>query len=385
MKMDLSYMSSKIKILHLASFNGNIGDNASHIGLYNILDNIINDYVVDKLEIRRLYKNYKLEDKLKFDINFVNHINTYDYFIIGGGGFLDYWIEDSKTGTTIDVDLKVFSKIVIKTLITSVGSIPHKKIPEGNIPKFKKFLDLLLNKENIKVLFRNDGSVDNLNELFKNEYKGKLIEILDNGFFYNSKLNFKITDNDYISINITIDQLLMNNKKVGSLNKENFNENIIKYIKNILDNTDLSIVFIPHIYKDIEAFMYIIKKIDDYHIRTRLIIAPYTQGENGCNLLYSIYKNSELIIGMRLHSNICNLAMSKKVIPLAALDRVINLYNNIGLKNNLIDITDENFYKILINKTNYYLSNNFEESFLNNKKIETMEIYKKYFKYDNKK
>lgn len=385
MKMVSNYMSSKIKILHLASFNGNIGDNASHIGLSKILYNIIDDYSIDKLEIRRLYKNYSLEDKLNFDIEFVNYINKYDYFIIGGGGFLDYWIEDSKTGTTIDVDLEIFSKITTKILITSVGSIPHKKIPEGNIEKFKKFLDFLLNKENIKVLFRNDGSVDNLNELFNNKYKEKLIEILDNGFFYENHLDFKITEKKYISINTTIDQLLMNNKKIGFINKENFNKNIIKYIRYILDNTNLSIVFIPHIYKDIEAFMDIIKNINDYQIRTRLIIAPYIQGDAGCNLLFSIYKKSELIIGMRLHSNVCNLAMNKKIIPIASLDRVINLYNSIGLKDNLINITDKNFYNDLINKTNYYLSNNFEESFLNKKKIETMEIYKKYFKYDNKK
>tara|TARA_B100000989_G_C19449332_1_gene431017 strand:+ start:778 stop:924 length:147 start_codon:yes stop_codon:yes gene_type:complete len=39
-----------MKVLHLASFSGNIGDNASHYGLYKILDELIKIS-----EIKRMY------------------------------------------------------------------------------------------------------------------------------------------------------------------------------------------------------------------------------------------------------------------------------------------------------------------------------------------
>ncbi len=42
-----------MKILHIASFQGNIGDNASHIGFYNILDSIVKNYKVEKLGLLR--------------------------------------------------------------------------------------------------------------------------------------------------------------------------------------------------------------------------------------------------------------------------------------------------------------------------------------------
>ena len=47
-----------MKILHLASFNGNVGDNASHMGLYNFLNDINPDCNFDQIEIRKFYKNY---------------------------------------------------------------------------------------------------------------------------------------------------------------------------------------------------------------------------------------------------------------------------------------------------------------------------------------
>lgn len=58
-----------MKILHLASHTGNIGDNISHIGLHNILNQILgNDYTMDNLEIRKSYNIYKNEFKrLGFD------------------------------------------------------------------------------------------------------------------------------------------------------------------------------------------------------------------------------------------------------------------------------------------------------------------------------
>lgn len=76
------------KILHVASFVGNIGDNASHMGLHNILKSIVKiPFTIDEMEIRRFYKNYNLPDKMMFDSQFVHLANCYDLLIIGGGWF----------------------------------------------------------------------------------------------------------------------------------------------------------------------------------------------------------------------------------------------------------------------------------------------------------
>ena len=81
---------SKFKILHVASFIGNIGDNASHCGFYSILHSVMGGNAsIEQQEIRKFYKNYHDADKLSFDLDFVDYANRFGLLIIGGVGFLD--------------------------------------------------------------------------------------------------------------------------------------------------------------------------------------------------------------------------------------------------------------------------------------------------------
>ena len=75
-----------IKIFHVASFTGNIGDNASHLGLYNVLKTVLGDRLdIEQVEIRRFYKKYSLADKMNFDLEFTQKANAKDLLIFGGG------------------------------------------------------------------------------------------------------------------------------------------------------------------------------------------------------------------------------------------------------------------------------------------------------------
>ena len=44
-----------LKFLHVASFKGNIGDNANHLGLYDRLRESIGEFEVHEFEIRRTF------------------------------------------------------------------------------------------------------------------------------------------------------------------------------------------------------------------------------------------------------------------------------------------------------------------------------------------
>src|SRR5690606_42120989 len=93
-----------MKVLHIASFRGNIGDNLSHLGFAKILEslNVIAEIV--RVAIRKSYKNYDGVDKCFFDRKFIDTMNRYDLVVIGGGGFSDFWIEGIVRGTTIDLN-----------------------------------------------------------------------------------------------------------------------------------------------------------------------------------------------------------------------------------------------------------------------------------------
>ena len=329
----------KIKILHVASYTGNIGDNASHIGLTNILHRILeDDFEIERLEIRRFYKSYSLPDKLSFDKDFVEYANKKDLLIVGGGGFFDYWVPNSRTGTTIDISEEALSKLSVPSLFVSVGSMPHQLVPEGNIDKFHRFLQQLSNKKNVRVAVRNDGSKQEIHRLFAGEFDGWINEILDNAFFYepNPAVSCLVSPQPYIAVNTTLDQLSMHNKIIGKIDYESFKKEFAYLLQRIIDQTDYNIVFVPHIFKDLQAFREILQGINDFYIRSRVIVAPYVQGEYGCNLLMSVYNNASTVVGMRFHANVCPVAMGKKVIGLAALDRIIHMYNSIGKGDDVI-------------------------------------------------
>lgn len=375
----------KKRILHLASFMGNIGDNASHLGLNNILNTIFDSFPkIKRLEIRRFYKNYQLPDKLFFDDNFVNMTNNYDLIIIGGGGFLDYWIENSKTGTTLDISENIFLKIKTPILISSVGSHPHQDIPDGNIEKFEKFLNLILNKDNVSLALRNDGSKVVINNLFGTKYNELIPEVLDNAFFFKPEsIGFLISDKKYILLNIAMDQVQMKNMVVGTVNYNFYLFELLKFIKKVIAESDLNIVFAPHIFSDYLAIQELLSGLNNFHIRKRIIISPYVQGDFGCNLIFNLYRKAEFIIGMRFHANVCSMAMEKKSLGLAALDRVAYLYENMGNEDSLVLLNEPFSEKLFSGLLNYMQNpvNKIEQSMiLNDKKEFSLNTYKSMFK-----
>lgn len=331
---------SSIRILHVASFAGNIGDNASHIGFTKILGRFFPKISEERLEIRRFYMNYCLPDKLYFDESFVRMANTFDLLVIGGGGFLDYWVPNSATGTTIDMSRDIFDKLKVPTLMCSIGCIPHREVPDGNEEKFKSFLTQALSKKNVRILLRNDGSKEVLDNIAISGEFDSISTILDNGFFFdiNDENHFDILNDKYIAINSTLDQLEMNSHLNGQVDKELISKELGEFILSIIEKTDYHIVMVPHIYADIKAFQILLKDINDFCIRTRIHIAPYTHGDYGCRLLFSIYKNADYCVGMRFHANVCNLAMNKPVSGLAVLDRIKHVHDYVGNSNSVVDV-----------------------------------------------
>src|SRR5690606_25206832 len=257
-----------MNILHMASFKGNVGDNASHLGFYSILNDIGIKFSVDKIEIRKLYKNYKGSDRINFDVDFINKINSYDLCVIGGGGFLDYWVPDSKTGTTIDVDPDLVSLINIPTIFTSIGSNPHKKIPEGNIEKFKFFLDKIKCNEKIRIFLRNDGSMESIKRDLGEEFLCGITEILDHGFFYNQKLEFpRIVENEYVAINITEDQIHMQSNLRAHLGDFDYWGELKSIVEYCISIKKYDVVFVPHISSDLKAIGKLLDMLDDTMVR----------------------------------------------------------------------------------------------------------------------
>lgn len=376
-----------MNILHLASFRGNIGDNASHQGLVEILGPFFGSYNVTRLEIRKFYNNYTDHDKGRFDQDFVSHANKFDLFIVGGGGFLDCCIPGSPTGATFALPPELVGKLTVPTLLTSIGAAPRETIPEGNLAKFRNFIDRSLENPFIRIAVRNDGSASFLRENLGSSYLEVIPEILDNGFFYQStELSDLPVGPGFAAINIASDQIRTARTSNRLIAFPDYYTELRKALGCILDH-GLDLVLIPHIHSDLQEISAVLATLGDSIVRDRVTVAPCIQGDAGAKYLFSLYQKSRLVIGTRFHANVCSLAMGRPTIGLAALDRVRYMFGHVGMDNRCIDLNEPFSAPLtkLINSelTEHLGSASGRSQIIDSKRKETLATYKMLFSHLN--
>ncbi|CAH6896922.1 Polysaccharide pyruvyl transferase family protein [Vibrio chagasii] len=366
-----------MKILHIAAFDGNVGDNASHLGFERILAMLLNNYHVDRIEIRKAYKNYTENDKLRFDDSFANLANSYDLVVFGGGGFLDYWVEGSSNGTTIDIGIDVLEKINTKILITSVGSNPHRKVPKENYNKFRTFLDYVRKSDRIKIALRNDGSIESIKRDIGTDYVSFLEEILDHGYFYKpEKLYTLPIEGKYVAINITDDQLSMQG---GLTDERDWYYQELETVLTWLGNNQYKAVLIPHIHQDVEAIGNLMSRLPSSLIRNHTVVAPCIQSDEGADLIFSLYKNAHFTIASRYHANVCSLKFGTPTIGLSPLERIEYTHNQLTSSKTNVPIFKGFSQKIINLIESYDFDSMKVKDNLESLKLKTINFYKLYF------
>lgn len=340
-----------LKILHIASFTGNIGDNASHNGLYFLLKKYlkVSTLKIDELEIRKAYKNYIYDDKLLWDNNFIKNVNQHDLTVIGGGNFFAPWIEDSKTGTMFDLSKEQILQIKKPLIFYSIGFDPYyADYTTNTLKKFEEFIDNLSLNPNILIAVRNDGSLEHIEELINKNTAKKIFEVPDSGFFIKPlKSELKnFCKEKYIAINLAVD-LLEKRFKDSEINYEEYLQELKIWILDIhIKYKNIKFIFIPHIYSDYYAITDLFRLLPDKLIRENIMVSPYLEGKDS-EKVFDIYFNAKLVIGNRFHTNVCSISQSVPTIGLVTYRKLKDLYKKLDLTEFYVDANKQNFNKKL--------------------------------------
>ncbi|MCM3389083.1 polysaccharide pyruvyl transferase family protein [Ureibacillus chungkukjangi] len=318
-----------MKVLHLASFSGNIGDVANHESFYKCFkDLFIEDLAIEKIEIRDFY--YSI-NKRRFDEEFVEYLNTFDLFIFGGGNFFELCWDYSDTGTTFNISNNLLRKIKVPILINGIGIDDFKGTTNENIEKFRSFLNTLLNYSNVLFTVRNDGSY----EIFKKyypEYVEKIAEIPDFGFFvsdvYEMKSYKPILKNKSIGINIAKD---MEEFRYTNVSYEEFLRGMAQLIEYILNTTNYHVMLFPHILSDYEVILNVNEYVNHPDKRIRLSISGLVQEKE--LETFKLYKECDFIFATRFHSNICAISLNIPTFGIITYPKHGIVYEKIKLSN----------------------------------------------------
>mgnify|MGYP003706050239 CR=1 FL=1 len=341
------------KILHFASFIGNIGDNANHNGLYKTLFSKLEgiDFNITKEEIREYFWNHK-----NFDDKLINLFNQFDLVIIGGGNFFELWVENSRTGTSIDIPIEFLKKINPPILFFSLGFDIHQGYSSENKLKFSKFLDFLISKKKYLVSFRNDGALDNLNLLYGSRYNSSIKIIPDSGIVLNLE-DLNQNPNSWIRKNTLGINL------AGDMINLRYNDNYDKalrvyseFLKWIIEKYDYNIIFFPHIYSDYKITFDVLNLLPDSFKRKKIQIAPLASDNDGMKEIFSLYNQCKIIVANRFHSNLCSIALGKPTIGIINYPQIENFYKEIGLSHYNVKINENNALeniKSIFSEVNY--------------------------------
>lgn len=348
-----------MRVLHLASFVGNIGDIANHEGLYYELKSIFQqDLIIDKLEMRLFYKNLQ---KRKFDNEFAELVNEYDLLIIGGGNFFELCWEYSATGTTFDISEKILNLIKTPILINAIGIDLDKGYSESTIEKFRLFLSNIFSINKVFFTIRNDGSKEVVRTFFK-EFEDKIYVVPDYGFFIKEALfkeQYELENKiNYIGLNLAVDMYSIRFKY------REYNEFIIEManiVNEILDNYDVNIYLFAHIQSDYIAIVDILKHIKNYYVRSRVSISSLVVGNE--LETFRRYNECKIILGMRNHSTICSIGLGIPSFGMTSYKKPEYIYNELNLNNRYLNISNANFFeKVLAEVKNVLGNENYAES-----------------------
>ena len=184
----------------------------------------------------------------------------------------------------------------------------------------------------------------------------------------------------YVCINLATDQLELRKQDDNKIYIEKLLINITEIIEYLILKMKYEVIFIPHTPQDLK----IISKVFEYkkisRLRANISVAPLFYTETGLNIVYNLYKNSEINICSRFHSNIISIVTRNNfTVGFSILKRIYYLFKSIKNESNVIDVHNINLktLKVYFKKLNKPKSKIIDKV-INKKKRETYIIFKKH-------
>lgn len=304
-------------IYHLGGWNRNLGDYVIMTSIQESLQELYDS------PLRFINIDYQ-KTKITKDIIKEMNING-DMVLVGGGGaVMNRREDDSVSGWQFNIEKEDIKNIYIPLVIYGIGYNVFAYDYEG---LHKKVETHLIETQEHSSLFsvRNYGTKEKLKKMGLNEIKIDVIP--DAGSFINI---------NYFSESIYIPELKESKFKVG-INwvndrhhytyREPYQENYLRHVKimeevfhNLINNYNAQIVQIEHIEKLDQKIYNHYRHIfgDNYISIENNIPEMFPCNKINSKFLAEIYRKMDLVIGMRLHSNVISWGVNTPFISMAS-------------------------------------------------------------------
>ena len=348
-----------LRILHIASFSGNIGDNANHIGFRGWVEELTDRLITwTELEIRQFFWRERA-----WDAALVDQVNSYDALVIGGGNYFELWVENSPTGTSIAIPPELWAQIRVPVFFNALGVDPGQGVPEACRQRFSNFLDTVLADDRMLVSVRNDGARKNLAEHIGKAQADAVLHAPDNGFFAGFPPATEISlfsdarVERFITLNLASD---MADVRFGAFadGVDGFAAEVARALEDLSQrDPTVGFLFAPHIFRDLDVVNRVIDRLPDRLRRTRIAQTPYGTGDGAARSVFSYYAASDVCVGTRFHANVVPIGNLRQTLGLVCYPQISALYNELGQPDRCIDVSAPGFAQTLADRVTDALVN----------------------------
>jgi polysaccharide pyruvyl transferase WcaK-like protein len=335
-----------MKVLHVASFRGNIGDNANHAGFRPWFASLLDRPIEwQEFEIRDVYRKTRA-----FDMTFAIEANAADLIVIGGGNYFELWVQDSPTGTSISIPDDVMKAIKTPIFINALGVDDAQGYTEETVRRFREFLGLLLNSPQYLVSVRNDGAMATLERHFGDMPIARVLRLPDGGFFSHYQPIQRPGD-FRIGINLAGDMLEQRFPGGDKLDYRGFLAEMADTIARLWHmHSGLHLTFLPHIFRDVAVVADLLALLPDQLRRAQVRVAAYDAGAEAATEAFGEYLACDAVLAMRFHSNVVPIGHGIPTVGLCCYDQVKRLYQELEKPDCTIQVNDPGFRTPLLAK-----------------------------------
>jgi exopolysaccharide biosynthesis predicted pyruvyltransferase EpsI len=310
-----------LKIAHLGSFQGNIGDQLSHYSFRRWFQDLVPKPIIwQSIEIRDTFRGL---GSVRQQLNAASSASA--LVVIGGGNFWELWPRNSRTGTTIDVTTSELRALGKPVFFNSLGIDSGQGI-SINGRNFPSHLKELLEDENFFVTVRNDGALQNLEDAFG--WRAELKCLPDHGFFaFDAPAGSPGSSEAEVAINLASD---MPQTRFANSSLQAQLAAIAEGILSLDEMGVKNFTIVPHIWKDLEVALELLRCLPDRIARENVQVAGLTTGLGNSPISkFEPYRRSSLVIATRFHANVAALANGKKLLPLVNYPQIFRLLENL--------------------------------------------------------
>lgn len=311
-----------MRLLHIASFQGNFGDRVNHLAFRTWFSELFPTGIEWlEFEVRSVFRK-----EIDFREAVTAAARDVDAIVIGGGGFWELWPEDYWSGTSLDLDPDFLQSVEKPVFFNALGVDDGRGVGRTAEKNFGDFLAHLLADSKYLVTVRNDGSLRALKDHFGVRSE-RITESPDHGFFapdFLDNLGSPI-GGKYVAVSLAQD--MPDTRFRAGFNPEGLIAETVQSIETLVKETDVSFALVPHIYSDLDVYSRLLRSLGDKTRRERIIVMPLQTALTTGHQAVDAYRNASVAWTMRFHASALAIGSGVPTIGLLSYPKVRSIFS----------------------------------------------------------